>query len=379
MGNWRQIQARIRKAKNGPEAPAKLADLYGKTRDAMVAFELALLHEKAGENEQCIHWYSLAAERFRRSEWKKKAEEALTRLGAPIPAPSSESAPVEAEPVHLDEPEAAELFTIEPRTATRFEAGETAESGDDATSLEEQVEIAPATASSGTAQSPGGAPTRRRRGRRGGRGRRKKGGAEKASVAPQTAPEKTTPPPAIEINAPRQNSSPFSLDRRSEPREPERILSYQTRTERDAFAAPERQFSRARAGEPALASRLALLESTLRRLVSSPVHQLDEADNAPAGPGVFLLSDSDLTISYYVESCQTLRVALGHLFRGSRIQRNATESLRTRLAEHLGINESKIPDYLKKHCVVRWIQLDEEAPYFAHFVIGVLRTPLNNE
>src|SRR5487761_342218 len=118
MGNWRQIQARIRKAKNGPEAPAKLADLYGKTRDAMVAFELALLHEKAGQSEECIRWYSLAAERFRRAEWKKKAEEALTRLGAPVPV-SSSTAPassVEREAVELDEPESAEVFTIEPST-----------------------------------------------------------------------------------------------------------------------------------------------------------------------------------------------------------------------------------------------------------------------
>jgi hypothetical protein len=34
---------------------------------------------------------------------------------------------------------------------------------------------------------------------------------------------------------------------------------------------------------------------------------------------------------------------------------------------------------LKKHCVVRWIQLDDEASNLAHFAIGVLRTPLNAE
>jgi hypothetical protein len=32
---------------------------------------------------------------------------------------------------------------------------------------------------------------------------------------------------------------------------------------------------------------------------------------------------------------------------------------------------------LKDHCVVRWIQLDDDAPHLAHFAIGVLRTPLN--
>jgi len=29
--------------------------------------------------------------------------------------------------------------------------------------------------------------------------------------------------------------------------------------------------------------------------------------------------------------------------------------------------------------VIRWIQLDDEAPLLAHFAIGVLRTPLNLE
>jgi hypothetical protein len=67
-----------------------------------------------------------------------------------------------------------------------------------------------------------------------------------------------------------------------------------------------------------LASRLVHLESMLRRLVSSPLHRLDEADEAPAGPGVFLLSDSDQISSYYVEACQTLRVGIGNLVRGGR-------------------------------------------------------------
>jgi len=51
---------------------------------------------------------------------------------------------------------------------------------------------------------------------------------------------------------------------------------------------------------------MAHLESLLRRLVTSPLHRLDEAEEAPAGPGVFLLSDSDQITSYYVEACQTL-------------------------------------------------------------------------
>jgi hypothetical protein len=137
-------------------------------------------------------------------------------------------------------------------------------------------------------------------------------------------------------------------------------------------------------GDPALASRMAQLESMLRRLVSSPLHRLDEADSAPAGPGVFLLSDSDQISSYYIEACQTLRVGLGNLARGSRGTKNMRggrgfpdAGLKERLAEHLGIHESKVSQYMKDHCVIRWIQLDDDAQHLAHFAIGVLRTPLN--
>ncbi|MGC1829325.1 MAG: hypothetical protein WA663_02830, partial [Candidatus Acidiferrales bacterium] len=147
---------------------------------------------------------------------------------------------------------------------------------------------------------------------------------------------------------------------------------------------PSERAAHGRAGDPALASRMARLESMLRRLVAGPLHRLDEADEAPAGPGVFLLSDSDLITSYYVEACQTLRVGLGNLARGGgrgggkggRGSRSES-GLKANLAEHLGISEAKVSQYLKEHCVVRWIQLDDEAPHLAHFAIGVLRTPLN--
>ena len=51
--------------------------------------------------------------------------------------------------------------------------------------------------------------------------------------------------------------------------------------------------------------------------------------------------------------------------------------LKAKLAEYLGINEAKVSQYMKDHCVLRWIQLDDDAPLLAHFAIGVLRTPLN--
>jgi len=137
--------------------------------------------------------------------------------------------------------------------------------------------------------------------------------------------------------------------------------------------------------EPGLASRMAHLESLLRRLLGSPLRRVDNTDEAPAGPGVFLLSDSDQTTSYYVEACQTLRVGIGNLVRGGQsgktgrtAGRGSSEpSLKAKLAEHLEINEAKVSQYMKDHCVIRWIQLDDDAPLLAHFAIAVLRTPLN--
>ncbi len=51
----------------------------------MVAFELAQFFEKAGTTVEAVRWFTTAAERFRRPQWKQKAEEGLVRLGAPIP------------------------------------------------------------------------------------------------------------------------------------------------------------------------------------------------------------------------------------------------------------------------------------------------------
>ncbi|MGH9709929.1 MAG: hypothetical protein ACRD37_05245, partial [Candidatus Acidiferrales bacterium] len=89
MANWRQIQGRIRRARTSADPLAKLTELFQKTRDAMVAFEAATLEEKAGRNDEAIRWYTVAAERFRRADWRLKAGEALTRLGAPVPEPAS--------------------------------------------------------------------------------------------------------------------------------------------------------------------------------------------------------------------------------------------------------------------------------------------------
>src|SRR5262252_6349712 len=100
MADWRQIQARIRKAKNSPDAATKLSELFQRTRDAMVAWELGAIEEKSGHNEEAGRWYVISAQRFRRADWKKKAEEALTRLGFELPAPGADVTPSADPPRH---------------------------------------------------------------------------------------------------------------------------------------------------------------------------------------------------------------------------------------------------------------------------------------
>src|SRR5215472_8524473 len=81
MADWKQITARIRRARSGKDPLGQLANLYQKTSDAMVAFELAKLFESSGQNSDAAKWYSMAAAKFRRAEWKTKAQEASERLG----------------------------------------------------------------------------------------------------------------------------------------------------------------------------------------------------------------------------------------------------------------------------------------------------------
>jgi hypothetical protein len=131
-----------------------------------------------------------------------------------------------------------------------------------------------------------------------------------------------------------------------------------------------------RTGEPALASRISQLESQLRRLLACPMASLDDADTAPAGPGVLVLSDSDQVTHYYVEECQTLRIGIGNLMRGARGSKGLSQ-LKQRMAENLGVPEARVSKYLKDNCGVRWLQLDEGAAQLAHFAIAVLRPVVN--
>src|ERR1700677_82566 len=128
MADWRQIQARIRKAKNSPDAPTKLHELYQRTRDAMVAWELGAVEEKAERTDEAVKWYTIAVERFRRADWKRKAEEALTRLGAPLPEPGAKPS---AEPVFEARAEKADSSARSGEDDAKFVNAGDAESGND--------------------------------------------------------------------------------------------------------------------------------------------------------------------------------------------------------------------------------------------------------
>ncbi len=223
MADWRQIQARIRKAKNSPDASSKLSELYQRTRDAMVAWELGAIEEKAGRNEEAGHWYIISAQRFRRADWKKKAQEALERLGIELPAPGVEPGPT-------------------PTPArSRIETGEETENKEQIPVLGEISDLS-TDADGGTADGSAveadtgasastqdAAKKKRRRGRRGGRGRHRKGAAAATPGLPSKAFAESVAP-----SEPRLPSS--RVDARSETRVE---THFDPRLERAEFHAEE--------------------------------------------------------------------------------------------------------------------------------------------
>ena len=349
MADWKQITARIRRARTGKDPAAQLSNLYQKTRDAMVAFELAKFFETAGQNGEAVKWYSTAAERFRRADWKTKAQEAAVRLGGP-------ASPAEAATQADDELQLPTPVISAPEPALPFE--QTAETF--------EAIVAPAAESSGGTLSEAPRRGTRRRGRRGGRNRRKA----------STAAEQAVPSPALPAEAPVQQAPP-PVDEAPETRFSRVTESVSPRRAPAEVVTDSAASLRGRYGDPGLSSRLSLLEMQFRRLLTCPPLKLSEADRAPVGPGVLLLSDSDLSTYYYVEPCQTLRIAIGGFLRSS-ASRRGSDSIKPRLAEHLGIAETRVAKYLADHCVVRYLQLDEGASHFAHFVIAVLRPALND-
>jgi len=85
MADWKQITARIRRAKGSKDPVGQLCNLFQKTRDAMVAFELARHLETVNLPDDAVKWYAISWQRFRRGDWKTKAEEGVARLGGTLP------------------------------------------------------------------------------------------------------------------------------------------------------------------------------------------------------------------------------------------------------------------------------------------------------
>ncbi len=361
MADWKQITARIRRARTSKDPAGQLSQLYEKTRDAMVAFELAKHFEAASQIPDAVKWYAAAEENFRRADWKTKAHEAVARLGSlPMDSQTEEISPL-TEGLSLTTPPF-------PTSEAEIPAEQKAEALESIVAVSSEVLAASAhsaTPESATLRDG----NRRRRGRRGGRNRRGGVGVEGGTgSAPRRTQAQASELPASQVSDSEGQdlASPRILGSRTLP-----TLPLEPQVDVSGPSA------KGRYGDPGLSSRLTLLEMQFRRLLSCPAATLAEADRAPAGPGVFVVTDSDLTTYYYVEACQTLRIAIGNLLRtGS--NRRGVDSIKPRLAEHLGIPEARVSKYLAEHCVVRWLQLDDGASNFAHFVVAVLRPALND-
>jgi hypothetical protein len=363
MADWKQITARIRRARTSKDPAGQLSNLYEKTHDAMAAFELARYFETTGNTADAGKWYAAAADRFRRADWKSKAQEAAVRLGVtPSGLPSD---PQDATFRRADD------FILTPPPVAVPDPPLPSESSD----ASGEAAAVPSPLPAETAGEASASPQRktRRRGRRGGRNRRKPGAAAGLTPAPlENAALASSAAPVPHRGASRSSAASETRQSRvgeSRPSIPPLPV--------EAPAEGSVAGLRGRYGDPGLSSRLTQLEMHFRRLLTCEPAKLDEADRAPVGPGVFVLTDSDLTTYYYVESCQTLRIAVANLLRGGSSRRGA-ESIKPQLADHLGIPETRVAKYLADHCVVRWLQLDEGASHFAHFVIAVLRPILND-
>jgi hypothetical protein len=355
MADWKQITARIRRAKGSKDPAGQLCNLFQKTRDAMVAFELARHLETASLSEEAVKWYAISWQRFRRGDWKTKAQDAVTRLGGALPA--------EGEILPVPEVPRLEAQESPPLSAASESVPEAEDSPDSQTAVEQSAGNSSEFHESASSGASASAKRTRRRGRRGGRNRRKT-----AAVTETPASSAAPHPHAKPATTHDEISPPRIVDSRSIPRIP-------------VEPAPDSASGgmvgvKGRFGDPGLSSRISLLEMQFRRLLTCPSAKLDQADRAPAGPGVFVLTDEEMTTYYYVEACDTLRIAIANISRGG--NRRSGISIKPLLADHLGIPEARVGKYLTEHCVVRWLQLDEGAEYFAHFVIAILRPILNS-
>jgi len=307
MADWKQITARIRRARTGKDPAGQLSNLYEKTRDAMVAFELAKYFETAGQSSDSAKWYLTAADRFRRADWKTKAQEAAVRLGGELPSgtviASSSAAPADDIGNRVDD------------LASASPAGSQSDSesvNDENTGKLEAAVVFSSQMQAATDGSPESSASeaekkRRRRGRRGGKNRRKPGIARELSSAPVQRSVESTPTYSSPSRLVSENS-----DEPAAPRVPH-ARSMPSLPVEPVSADAGGPSVKGRFGDPGLSSRMSLLEMQFRRLLTCPPAKLEEADRAPVGPGVFVLTDSDLTTYYYVETCQTLRIAVSNL------------------------------------------------------------------
>src|SRR5258708_23476413 len=279
MTDWKQITARICRARTSKDPAGQLSNLYQKTRDAMVAFELAKYFETSGLNADAAKWYSAAAERFRRSDWKIKAQEAAVRLGgAPGEIPLEVGTPPTGEFALTPPPDAA----LEPEL--QFERNpEALESSVEVTSeIQQAAESSLNTPASGGPERKG-----RRRGRRGGRNRRKGGNGKEAIAVPARHPSEAVAPP--------HGLSPAVQEESTEPTPPRVTHSRAIPSlPVEPIGEPGGPSVKGRYADPGLSSRISLLEMQFRRLLTCPPAKLEEADHAPAGPGGVVLTDADL-------------------------------------------------------------------------------------
>ena len=359
MADWKQITARIRRARGSRDPGGQLALLYEKTNDAMVAFELGRHFEITKDLAKSLEWFLIAATRFRRGEWKTKARDAVVRLGGELP-PDTEPAPelTPASSVAAESAAVAPLLTI-PDPAVPFEQNAVAFESLVAAGSENPPSADTANDTAGSADKK-----HRRRGRRGGRNRRK---SSTGKLVAETHSGSRSPVNTAQVEAAEAGPilPPRVVDSRAIPRIPvEQVPDASVPGVKGRF------------GDPGLASRLSLLEMQLRRLLTCPPAKLEDSSQAPAGPGVFVLTDDEMTTYYYVESCDTLRIAIGSLSRTGMTRRGNT-NLKSLLADNLGIPETRAAKYLSDHCVVRWLQLDDGSVNFHHFAIAVLRPILN--
>src|SRR5438477_115173 len=171
MADWKQITARIRRARGSRDPAGQLGLLYEKTGDAMVAFELGRHFEITKDSAKALHWYLTSFSKFRRGEWKTKAREAVIRLGGELPS--------DTEPLTEPLPERSDEAPLSPAVITMPDP--TVPFEQTAVAFESLAETAAESSSSAASAGPESADEtksaldkkHRRRGRRGGRNRRK--------------------------------------------------------------------------------------------------------------------------------------------------------------------------------------------------------------